>query len=691
MGDARGSTRLLGECLGRPAPGFPFAGKTALGSPMPPPTAASLAFDDVLIDFAGRRLLRDGSEQPLEPKAFGVLALLAGVPGRAFARDEILDAVWGHRHVTPGVLNRVMTLLRHALGEDAHTPRYLHTVHGVGYRFDLPAPTAAAEAPLAPGMPTDPVAHAPVPKRRAGDVARSARRRPRAAMIGGALLLVLAAAAVLWRPEAAMPAPAATAPTRPPSPTLVVMPLRPIGDGSGVRTIADGLSEELICSLARINGLRVIARESTQLLGQGNATGAQPQRLGITHALEGNLQQSGQRLRVRMRMIETDSGSLLWTREFDRDATEALSLQRDIAEAVAASLTLKLGLSVPTARGGDADFQRRFLGARLLTMRFDLPPDASIDKAEAELRALVRERPDDARTHAWLAVALRLRSYRRPGLAPALAAEAVREARLASRLDPSRYEPYLVLAADDCRHQRWEPCMARLARAQAMAPGLVYVHADQATALGQLGYLDRAEAHAREGLARDPLNPGTHQQLARLLDTRGKHDEALRHFQRAGPRMRHGRWFNALWRGDAAGALGLAEDFDAADAFDPGAARLKPSSVAVARAFATPALWPQALDELDRYERENPGRMQFARLLAPDAATHADALATQLIAARAGEYSSFGLLLWTKDLAYLRRTPAFQQHLRDSGILAYWREHGFPEQCRPQGNGAACG
>ena len=88
--------------------------------------------------LAGRRLLRGGSEQPLEPKAFGVLALLAGAPGRAFTRDEILDAVWGHRHVTPGVLNRVMTLLRHALGEEAHGARYLHTVHGVGYRFDLP-------------------------------------------------------------------------------------------------------------------------------------------------------------------------------------------------------------------------------------------------------------------------------------------------------------------------------------------------------------------------------------------------------------------------------------------------------------------------------------------------------------------------------------------------------------------------
>ena len=95
----------------------------------PPPTV--LSFDDIVLDLAGRRLLRAGQPQPLEPKAFAVLSLLAGSPGRVFSRDEILDAVWGHRHVTPGVLNRIITLLRHALGEDAHTPRYLHTVHGL--------------------------------------------------------------------------------------------------------------------------------------------------------------------------------------------------------------------------------------------------------------------------------------------------------------------------------------------------------------------------------------------------------------------------------------------------------------------------------------------------------------------------------------------------------------------------------
>ena len=102
---------------------------------MPQPDPDRLVFSDVVIDFAGRRLLRGGAEQALEPKAFAVLALLASSPGRVFGRDEILDAVWGHRHVTQSVLNRVMSLLRQALGEDAQPPRLLHTVYGIGYRY----------------------------------------------------------------------------------------------------------------------------------------------------------------------------------------------------------------------------------------------------------------------------------------------------------------------------------------------------------------------------------------------------------------------------------------------------------------------------------------------------------------------------------------------------------------------------
>ena len=90
---------------------------------------------DVRVDPANRRLTRNGDEIALEPKAFAVLLALLGRAGELITRDELLDAVWGHRYVTPATLNRVMSMLRRAFDDDADDPRCIRTVHGSGYRF----------------------------------------------------------------------------------------------------------------------------------------------------------------------------------------------------------------------------------------------------------------------------------------------------------------------------------------------------------------------------------------------------------------------------------------------------------------------------------------------------------------------------------------------------------------------------
>ena len=659
---------------------------------MTSPQPANLAFEDVVIDFAGRRLLRGGAEQPLEPKAFAVLSLLACAPGQVFTRDDILDAVWGHRHVTPGVLNRVVTLLRHALGEDAQHPRLLHTLHGTGYRFDLPSQEAIATS-------------TPPPERRAQSDRRnldvddaiaiptpdSKRRRW---LISLLVLALLAVAALVWWRNAPPPpvAPPASKATPAGIPTLVVMPLKAIGNGDAGRQLADGLGEELIGTLAQIDGLRVIARESTVIAAAESTDPTQlTQRLGITHALEGSLQQAGQHLRIRLRLIEADSGRALWARDFDRDATEVLALQREIAQAVATSLTLKMGLAAaPVAKSGDAEFLRRYLAAQALLRNRGGAIDRTVEPAEAEFRALIRERPDDARAHAGLASALGTRAYRRPHLAAALRAEAMQEAAITQRLDPTLPEPYFLQATEACRANRWEPCLALLEKTTALAPNFYPARYQQAMALAQLGYLQQAEATVREDVARDPINPAKSFTLGRILDTLGRHEEARVQFDRSDIFATYGRWFNAVWRKDYAEAARIAErDFGNETLRDTEASRLKASYVASSRALVDPSLWPQAEAEMRAFEAKT-GLLNFNRVLMPDASDHAAELIEKLDVLRERSYSSWDLLLWTKDLAYLRRDPAFQDYLRGNGILDYWKKHGFPEQCRPQGEGAVC-
>jgi predicted ATPase/DNA-binding winged helix-turn-helix (wHTH) protein len=98
---------------------------------------------DLRVDPPNRRLTRGAIGIPVEPKAFAVLLVLLARAGELVTRDELLDAVWGHRHVTPATLNRVMMLLRRAIDDDPERPRFLETVHGAGYRFVGPVERVA--------------------------------------------------------------------------------------------------------------------------------------------------------------------------------------------------------------------------------------------------------------------------------------------------------------------------------------------------------------------------------------------------------------------------------------------------------------------------------------------------------------------------------------------------------------------
>ena len=89
---------------------------------------------DCELNSANRRFTRGGKEYALEPKVFAVLVQLVMRPGELLTREQLLDAVWGHQYVTPSTLNRVISLARRALSDDADGPKLIQTVHGAGYR-----------------------------------------------------------------------------------------------------------------------------------------------------------------------------------------------------------------------------------------------------------------------------------------------------------------------------------------------------------------------------------------------------------------------------------------------------------------------------------------------------------------------------------------------------------------------------
>ena len=79
------------------------------------------------LDTRNRRFTRGGEEILLEPKVFAVLLQLLMQPGELLTRDQLLDAVWGHRFVTASTLNRVITLARRAFADDPDRPKFIQT------------------------------------------------------------------------------------------------------------------------------------------------------------------------------------------------------------------------------------------------------------------------------------------------------------------------------------------------------------------------------------------------------------------------------------------------------------------------------------------------------------------------------------------------------------------------------------
>ena len=140
----------------------------------------TFAFADVVIDADAHRLLRDGHEIAIEPKAFAVLLEFLVHPGQLLSRDRLLDAVWGHNYVTPGTLNRIVAQLRKALADDSEAPRCIQTVHGLGYRFIAPLESRTPTA--TPALRFAPPARARMPRRaeplvgREQDIERLGRR-----------------------------------------------------------------------------------------------------------------------------------------------------------------------------------------------------------------------------------------------------------------------------------------------------------------------------------------------------------------------------------------------------------------------------------------------------------------------------------------------------------------------------------
>ena len=341
-------------------------------------------------------------------------------------------------------------------------------------------------------------------------------------------------------PSAQQTAPSAgtAAAFNPPPHSIAVLPFVNMSGDKEQEYFSDGLSEELLNSLARINELQVAARTSSfYFKGEHADLATIAHKLNVASVLEGSVRRSGHTLRVTAQLNNAVTGFHLWSETYDRDLGDVLKLQSEIADAVAGALKIRLlgGTADKVAIGGTQNptahdaYLRGLKLARIAesTEHCDAPVKA-FSEAIAEdpnyalayaSRSLVRWDCATYFTKDWIQRAVgnsvRADATRAIDLAPGLAAGFVALSNLESGL--------LNFPAAD------QNC----ARALALEPtnDQVIYYCSQLAGLFGRGELAIALAH--RGIALDPLNPRSYDVLGDVLRFARRYREAIAAYQQS--------------------------------------------------------------------------------------------------------------------------------------------------------------
>ena len=134
----------------------------------------------------------------------------------------------------------------------------------------------------------------------------------------------------------------------PPEKSIAVLPFLDLSETKDQEYFCDGMSEEILEALAKVEGLRVVARTSSFSF-KGKSVNAREvgEKLNVANVLEGSLRREGNRVRVTAELINARSGFHLWTETYDRKLEDVFALQDEITRAIVDALKIKLAVSLP--------------------------------------------------------------------------------------------------------------------------------------------------------------------------------------------------------------------------------------------------------------------------------------------------------------------------------------------------------
>jgi serine/threonine protein kinase/Flp pilus assembly protein TadD len=357
----------------------------------------------------------------------------------------------------------------------------------------------------------------------------SRRRWLAGALTAAALVVVAVSAAVLWTTRVSM-----TGSTQIHS--LAVLPVENLSREPAQEYFADGMTEELINELARISALRVISGSSVmRYKGTTKPLQEVARELNVDGIIESSVLRSGDRVRITAQLIHAPTDMHVWAERYERDVTNVLGLQAEIAQAIARAVQLKL-TPQETARLTSApsispEAYDAYLEGRYL---WNQRGERNLTKAPEYFRRAIEREPTFVAAYAALADAYHIlgnNGYRRPKeIFPLAKAAALK----ALDLDMNSAEAHTALGGALADYDwDWAGAEREYKFALALSPNYALAHHRYGNLLKYMGRFDEAIAEALRARQLDPLAPRARTNLAWLLYFQQRYDEASRVLQDA--------------------------------------------------------------------------------------------------------------------------------------------------------------
>ena len=323
-----------------------------------------------------------------------------------------------------------------------------------------------------------------------------------------------------------------------PDKSVAVLPFVVFSSQKDSDYFADGLTEEVINSLAQVPDLKVTGRTSAfYFKGKNEDLREVGRRLGVAHVVEGSVRQDGDRLRVTAQLISVKDGFHLWSKTYDRSAGDAFAIQSEIGAAVAEALKTKLDMKGKPARPNrDPQAYALEITSRAQLRRLGVD---DLTAAKAGFEKLMVMEPDNAEAYAGYAQAtITLAQHQMNvdfGEATRVSQAAVDKA---IKLNPNSSQVWLAKAVisrtlgvriGGAQYDR--DLEQSLQRALALDPHNSSALTQLAARLVVTGKAAEAEAAARKAVAVDPLSRTAVMALGKALMRTGKLDEAEKQFR----------------------------------------------------------------------------------------------------------------------------------------------------------------